>query len=67
MNHLHPLFVAVLSPFSPSPVLVESFDEDESNDSSLFGDDSEDYGYEMQRQRHIDSDSNHEQKEKSAC
>jgi hypothetical protein len=67
MNHLHPLFVAVLTPFSPATVLVESFGDDESNDSSQFGDDREDYGYEMQRQRRIDSDSNHEQMEKSAC
>lgn len=56
MNNVHPLFVAVLTPFSPAPILIEA--EDDTPDApSPFSDDREDIGYEMARQRRIDNES----------
>lgn len=56
MTNVHPLFVAVLTPFSPAPILIEA--EDEAPDApSPFSDDREDIGYEMARQRRIDNES----------
>ncbi len=55
MNNVHPLFVAVLTPFSPAPILIEA--DDETTDApSSFADDREDIGYEMARQRRIDNE-----------
>lgn len=55
MNNVHPLFVAVLTPFSPAPVLIEA--EDDTPDApSPFSDNREDIGYEMARQRRIDNE-----------
>lgn len=55
MSNLHPLFAAVLTPFSPAPVLIEGTPEETADKPSMFSDDREDYGYEMQRQSRIDS------------
>ncbi len=54
-DNLHPLFVAVLHPFSPAPILIESSADEATEEKPTFADDREDYGYEMQRQSRIDS------------